>query len=145
MLRSFARCLLRLANGVVGARDFPLVAIEDGDFNIHGKPGTIEVGHVGVGKRRGEVALAVGFRQFVLALRRGHTLLSRHQVGTQLHGTKLQVLLIEPQGSVGKLAHHVVIGRYGFKAQQLAQAGQRLHQRQLCGRRHPFEIAVTGA
>ena len=81
LLRGFAGLLLRLGDGVARARDFALIAIEDGEGHVVVKGAGIHAGRVGVIEGAGDVHLAVGLLQSQLALRGGHGLLRGAEVG----------------------------------------------------------------
>ena len=88
-----------LGDGVVGAGDLALVAVKDGDFDIDGEAGAIQVGNVRVVKGGGETPRAVGLRQLVLALGGRHPQLGRQEVRPQLERQGLQVLLVAGKGA----------------------------------------------
>ena len=79
LLGGFAGLLLGLGDGVAGARDFALVAVENGEGHVEVKCAGVDAGGVGVIESAGEVVLAVGFLQGQLALRGGHALAVRRE------------------------------------------------------------------
>src|SRR5581483_7983879 len=60
LLGGFAGLLLRLGDGVARARDFALVAVENGQLHVEEESSGIDGGGVGVVEGKVEVALAVG-------------------------------------------------------------------------------------
>ena len=92
------------------------------------------VGDVRVVDLRVHVQLAVRLRQGELALRRRHSQLRRAHVRALPERHRFQIVLAELHRLVFEVAHDFVGFGHRFVAEQLAQAGQRLHARQL-GRR----------
>ena len=76
--------LLDLRDGVAGARDFALIAVEDGKLNLSEERSKVEAVDMRVVDLRGDVLLADSPLQLVLAVCGGHTLLRGEQVRTTL-------------------------------------------------------------
>ena len=118
---------LRLIDRVIGARDFALVAIEDGELEAAEERGCIGRADVVVIGGAGDVHLAVGLGQFILALGRDHALLRGAKIRAVLQGFGLQVFEFHLHRHVIEVAGNVEIFRHSFVSQKLPQADQRLH------------------
>src|SRR5262249_41861614 len=81
LLRTFTQLFLSLRDGIAGARDFGLVAIEDGQWNAEGKCGAAGTRSVRVAHSGGEVLFAVDFGKRQLAARGRDALLRGEQIG----------------------------------------------------------------
>src|SRR4029077_8563321 len=86
LLGGFAGEFLILCDGVASARDFALVAVEDGELNVEEEGAGVGSGHVRVVEAGAEVALAVGDGERFLAASGDQVLLSGAEVRAGAQG-----------------------------------------------------------
>ena len=90
-MAGLAFILLGLGNDIAGARNLPLIAVEDGNLHAEEQVSGIQSAHMGVLESAAQVAFAIGPRQFILTLRRSYALLRGAQVRAGLESACLQV------------------------------------------------------
>ncbi len=101
--------LLRLRDGEGGARNFPLVTIENWHLHLPEQGNVVEIPEVGVVDFSRDVSFADGLLQCVLAVGGGHSLLCCPQVRSVLQGRRLKVVQVAFDRLVIECPGYVII------------------------------------
>ena len=126
LLGGFVLQLLGLRDGVFGAGDFALVAIEDRQIHVEEERAAVDAGGVRVIEGDIEVALAVGLGERLLTLRGGDAEMSGLKIGPAAQGERFEIVQAGVHRLVVEFPFYIEAIGDGFKTDRLAQGGEGL-------------------
>ncbi len=140
LLRGFTGELLGLRDDETRARDFTLVAVEDGELDVEEKRAGVGGGDVRIVEGDSEVALAIGFGEQFGAARSGKIFLRGLQVGAGAQRQRFQIVDARAHWLIIEFTFDIVIVGSGFISEELTQACQRLHFAEFRGKKVVLEL-----